>query len=86
VTHVICRTDATILIGLSTVGGAFTEPIVREMAREVDRPIVFPLSNGAHEPLIDRIVPWWTRASATAWRLKESLPLPSRGRKHREGG
>src|SRR5262249_6984440 len=34
-----------ILIGLSTVGGAFTEPIVREMARKVQRPVIFPLSN-----------------------------------------
>jgi malate dehydrogenase (oxaloacetate-decarboxylating) len=42
---VIANIDATILIGLSTVGGAFTEPIVREMARKVDRPIIFPLSN-----------------------------------------
>lgn len=42
---VIGQTKATALIGLSTVGGAFTEPIVREMARKVDRPIIFPLSN-----------------------------------------
>jgi malate dehydrogenase (oxaloacetate-decarboxylating) len=42
---VIGNLRATILIGLSTVGGAFTEPIVREMARKVDRPIIFPLSN-----------------------------------------
>ena len=42
---VIGKVDATILIGLSTVGGAFSEPIVREMARKVDRPIIFPLSN-----------------------------------------
>jgi len=42
---VIGKVDATILIGLSTVGGAFTEPIVREMARKVRRPIIFPLSN-----------------------------------------
>ena len=41
----IGRIDATILIGLSTVGGAFSEPIVREMARRVQRPIIFPLSN-----------------------------------------
>jgi malate dehydrogenase (oxaloacetate-decarboxylating) len=42
---VIRSIDATVLIGLSTVGGAFTEAIVREMARKVERPIIFPLSN-----------------------------------------
>ncbi len=42
---VIRNVDATILIGLSTLGGAFTESIVREMALKVDRPIIFPLSN-----------------------------------------
>jgi malate dehydrogenase (oxaloacetate-decarboxylating) len=42
---VIGNTNATVLIGLSTVGGAFSEPIVREMARKVERPIILPLSN-----------------------------------------
>jgi malate dehydrogenase (oxaloacetate-decarboxylating) len=42
---VIGKVETTILIGLSTVGGAFTEPIVREMARKVQRPVIFPLSN-----------------------------------------
>jgi malate dehydrogenase (oxaloacetate-decarboxylating) len=42
---VIGSIKATILIGLSTVGGAFTEAVVREMARKVERPIIFPLSN-----------------------------------------
>ena len=43
--ELIGKVDATVLIGLSTVGGAFLEPIVREMARKVERPIIFPLSN-----------------------------------------
>ena len=42
---VVGQIDATVLIGLSTVGGAFSEPVVREMARKVERPIIFPLSN-----------------------------------------
>jgi malate dehydrogenase (oxaloacetate-decarboxylating) len=42
---VIHNIRATALIGLSTMGSAFTEPIVREMAGKVDRPIIFPLSN-----------------------------------------
>ena len=42
---VIEKINATTLIGFSTVGGAFSEPIVREMARKVERPIIFPLSN-----------------------------------------
>jgi len=42
---VIGNIEATVLIGLSTVGGAFSEAIVREMARKVERPIIFPLSN-----------------------------------------
>jgi len=42
---VIGKIEATTLIGLSTVAGAFSETIVREMARKVQRPIIFPLSN-----------------------------------------
>lgn len=42
---VMGKINATVLIGLSTVGGAFSESMVREMARKVERPIIFPLSN-----------------------------------------
>jgi malate dehydrogenase (oxaloacetate-decarboxylating) len=42
---VIGKIKATTLIGFSTVFGAFSEPIVREMAGKVERPIILPLSN-----------------------------------------
>jgi malate dehydrogenase (oxaloacetate-decarboxylating) len=42
---VINKVDATVLIGLSTLTGAFSESIVREMARKCERPIILPLSN-----------------------------------------
>jgi len=42
---VVHKIDATILIGLSTLPGAFSESIVREMARKCQRPVILPLSN-----------------------------------------
>ena len=35
----------TILIGTSVSRGAFTEPLVRDDGRHVDRPIIMPMSN-----------------------------------------
>jgi len=57
---VIGKIEGTILIGLSTVGGAFTEKIVREMARKVQRPIIFPLSNPTEksEAKADDLIHW----------------------------
>jgi malate dehydrogenase (oxaloacetate-decarboxylating) len=43
--EVVEKVHPTIIVGTSTVGGAFTEPVIREMAKGVDRPLVFPLSN-----------------------------------------
>jgi malate dehydrogenase (oxaloacetate-decarboxylating) len=42
---VVHHVDVGVLLGLSTAAGAFTEPIVRELAAKADRPIIFPLSN-----------------------------------------
>jgi malate dehydrogenase (oxaloacetate-decarboxylating) len=42
---VVRQLRPTVLIGVSGAPGAFTEPIVREMARHAPRPAVFPMSN-----------------------------------------
>ena len=42
---VVKKVHPTILIGTSGQHGAFTEKIVREMAKHVERPVIFPLSN-----------------------------------------
>jgi len=74
--------NATVLIGLSTVGGAFSEPIVREMARKIERPIIFPLSNptsrseAAAEDLIR-----WTEGRALVATGSPFAPVSYGGRK-----
>lgn len=43
--EVVHRVHPTILIGTSTRAGAFTEPVVRDMAAHCARPVILPMSN-----------------------------------------
>jgi malate dehydrogenase (oxaloacetate-decarboxylating)(NADP+) len=43
--HTIERLEPTVLIGVSTKGGAFTQRVVETMSRLNERPIIFALSN-----------------------------------------
>jgi malate dehydrogenase (oxaloacetate-decarboxylating) len=58
--EVVHQIRPTMLIGTSGCAGAFTEPIIREMAWHTDRPIIFPLSSPA--PLAEA-----TPADLIAW-------------------
>jgi malate dehydrogenase (oxaloacetate-decarboxylating) len=42
---VVANAHPTVLIGTSGQAHAFSEAVVREMARHADRPVIFPLSN-----------------------------------------
>eukprot|EP00536_Pseudo-nitzschia_multiseries_P012549 jgi/Psemu1/298150/fgenesh1_pm.485_\ len=42
---VVRKYKPTIILGVTAVGGIFTEELVKEMASHVDKPIIFPLSN-----------------------------------------
>lgn len=58
--EVVKRVHPTILIGAAAQPQAFTEEIVREMARHVERPMIFPLSNPTSkcEALPSDLIPW----------------------------
>lgn len=42
---VVKKYKPTILLGVTAVGGLFTEDLITEMASNVEKPIIFPLSN-----------------------------------------
>jgi len=79
---VIGKIDATVLIGLSTAHGAFTEAIVREMGRKVERPIIFPLSNptSKSEATADDLIRW-TNGRALVATGSPFAPVQYDGRK-----
>lgn len=73
-----------VLIGCSTVGGAFTESAVKEMNKHVSRPIILPLSNPTRLSEADpRDLNEWTEGRAliatgtafppTSWQGKERV-------------
>ncbi|MED3353131.1 oxaloacetate-decarboxylating malate dehydrogenase, partial [Bacillus thuringiensis] len=58
--EVVRRVKPTILIGTSGQAGAFTEDIIKEMAKHVERPIIMPMSNptALAEAVPENIIKW----------------------------
>lgn len=50
---VVKQVKPTVLIGCSTHAKAFTEEVVREMAKDTERPIILPLSNPSRLAEVD---------------------------------
>lgn len=43
--EIVAKFKPTMLLGMTAVGGLFKEDMIRDMAANCDRPIIFPLSN-----------------------------------------
>ena len=43
--EIVTQARPTVLLGLTGVGGLFSEPVIRHMSMNTPRPIIFPLSN-----------------------------------------
>lgn len=58
--QVIQQVSPSVLIGVSAQRGAFTEEVVKEMAKRTPRPIIFPLSNptSKSEAFPEELIPW----------------------------
>jgi len=81
---VIGKIDATVLLGFSSTKGAFTESIVREMARKTPRPMILPLSNptSRSEATAEDLIKW-TNGRALVATGSPFAPVSFDGRKIR---
>jgi malate dehydrogenase (oxaloacetate-decarboxylating) len=78
--EVVRQVKPSMLIGASTASGAFTEAIVREMAKHCERPIIFPLSSpapSAEATPVDLIA--WTEGRALIATGSPFQPVTFRG-------
>ena len=78
--EVVASVKPTIMVGTSTVGGAFTEQVVRAMAAHVDRPLIFPLSNPTERiEAVPADVIAWTDGRALVGTGTPWEPVPYKG-------
>ena len=78
---VVRNARPTVLIGVSGQAGAFTEVVVRTMSEQVERPIIFPLSNPtAHSEATAENLVAWTGGRALIGAGSPFAPVPWEGR------
>jgi len=81
--EVVRRVQPTMLIGAATVGGSFTEAIVRDMAAHTERPIIFALCHPpAHAAANPADLMTWTDGRALVATGSAFAPVTYKGVTH----
>ncbi|PSS29780.1 hypothetical protein PHLCEN_2v2928 [Hermanssonia centrifuga] len=72
--EVVKKVKPTVLIGCSTKKGVFTEEVIKEMAKHVERPLIMPLSNPGRLAEVDpKDANEWTEGRAL---MASGSPFP----------
>ena len=80
------KVHPTIIVGTSTVGGEFTEQVIRAMAKGVERPLIFPLSNPTERiEAVPADVIHWTDGRGLVGTGTPWPPVPYKGTNYRIG-